>query len=241
VDNHYVRIITIFAVIFALESISPFFKYKGLRLKHGIKNLALSGLNYLVGMMFAGIIAYAVSCYGKAPLCIIRNSEFNPILLLIATVIIFDLWMYTWHRLNHEFRILWRFHRVHHTDLTMDATTVLRFHPIEIAISHVLNVVIMLAVGITLSDAAFYEMLMFPVICFHHSNVALPAKIDRILKFIIVTPNMHRVHHSQILSKSDDNFSLDILDAAKHLYEEVIAHAQKENKQLLPILNKYNL
>jgi sterol desaturase/sphingolipid hydroxylase (fatty acid hydroxylase superfamily) len=125
----------------------------------------------------------------------------------VAALILFDLWMYLWHRANHQIRFLWRFHRMHHSDNQVDATTALRFHTGELILSSILRLAVVPLLGISLSQLILYETLLQPIIIFHHSNVALPEKIDRIFRALIVTPNMHRVHHSMVNQETNSNYS----------------------------------
>jgi sterol desaturase/sphingolipid hydroxylase (fatty acid hydroxylase superfamily) len=118
-----------------------------------------------------------------------------------------DAWMYGWHRANHRIPLLWRFHRVHHSDPRLDVTTAARFHIGEIALSSTLRLAVFPLLGVALWQALLYEALLLPIIQFHHSNVALPERWDRLLRWVIVTPNMHRVHHSRFQPETDSNYS----------------------------------
>jgi sterol desaturase/sphingolipid hydroxylase (fatty acid hydroxylase superfamily) len=115
--------------------------------------------------------------------------------------------MYLWHRANHAIPFLWRFHRMHHSDPAVDVTTALRFHVGEITLSSTLRLAVIPLLGLRLGEVILYETLLLPVIAFHHSNVALPEKWDRRLRAVIVSPNMHRVHHSDWQPETDSNFS----------------------------------
>ncbi|MFC2165864.1 sterol desaturase family protein [Acidobacteriota bacterium] len=130
----------------------------------------------------------------------------DPLKLIIA-FILFDLWMYFWHRINHRVSLFWLFHRVHHTDREMDVTTANRFHPIEIMLSSLLRLPIFVLIGMSVAQFVIYEIVLILVIQIHHSNVALPEKIDRIFRLLLVTPNMHRVHHSVEWSETNSNYS----------------------------------
>jgi sterol desaturase/sphingolipid hydroxylase (fatty acid hydroxylase superfamily) len=114
--------------------------------------------------------------------------------------------MYAWHRANHEVPLLWRFHRVHHTDPAMDSTTALRFHPGEILISTLLNCLVLVALGMSLAAFALYKTVMIAVVMFHHSNLRVPERLDRWLRWVIVPPSMHRVHHSHLRAETDSNY-----------------------------------
>jgi sterol desaturase/sphingolipid hydroxylase (fatty acid hydroxylase superfamily) len=126
---------------------------------------------------------------------------------LAGAFLLFDAWMYWWHRLNHRVPFLWRFHRTHHSDPKMDVTTANRFHIGEIALSSLLRVPVIALLGLQLWELALYELAMFTVVQLHHANIAFPSWLDRALRVIIVTPFMHKVHHSRWQPETDSNYS----------------------------------
>ena len=96
---------------------------------------------------------------------------------------------------------------MHHSDLEVDATSALRFHTGEIVFSSLLRLTVIPLIGMQLIHLLIYEVCLQPIIIFHHSNVALPETVDRMIRAVIVTPNMHRVHHSQVREETDSNYS----------------------------------
>lgn len=114
--------------------------------------------------------------------------------------------MYLWHRGNHTIPFLWRFHRMHHSERQLDATSAARFHPGEIFLSGIARLAVVPLLGMTLPQLIVYETALFPIIVLHHSNVRLPRWLDRGLLALIVTPAMHRVHHSRWRPETDSNF-----------------------------------
>ena len=115
--------------------------------------------------------------------------------------------MYAWHRINHRVPFLWRFHRVHHSDAQMDVTTASRFHTGEIALSSLLRIPLILALGVTAWQLVLYETMMFGVVQFHYANIALPPRAESVVSRVIVTPTMHKVHHSRWQPETDSNYS----------------------------------
>ncbi len=132
---------------------------------------------------------------------------FNTSIRIAPAIILFDLWMYLWHRINHAIPFLWRFHKVHHSDPNMDVSTATRFHTGEIVLSSILRIGILLLLGMTIWELFLYEIISLIVIQFHHANIHLPKKADQILKLFIVTPSLHKVHHSKWQPETDSNFS----------------------------------
>ena len=115
--------------------------------------------------------------------------------------------MYAWHRANHRFPFLWRFHKVHHSDPEMDVSTAVRFHTGEILISAVLRLGVMAILGLSLRHVLIYDLLIIPVILFHHSNVRFPEKFDKYYRLLFASPAMHRIHHSPERIETDSNYS----------------------------------
>jgi sterol desaturase/sphingolipid hydroxylase (fatty acid hydroxylase superfamily) len=115
--------------------------------------------------------------------------------------------MYGWHRMNHRIPFLWRFHRVHHSDPAMDVTTASRFHVGELMLSCAARVPVIALLGVSLFDLVLYETVMFAIVQLHHANIRLPDTAERALRLIIVTPYMHKVHHSDWQPETDSNYS----------------------------------
>jgi sterol desaturase/sphingolipid hydroxylase (fatty acid hydroxylase superfamily) len=129
---------------------------------------------------------------------------------IIVSVILFDLAIYLQHVLFHAVPALWRLHRMHHADLEFDVTTGLRFHPIEILLSTGIKLVVVAALGAPAGAVLIFEVLLNATTMFNHSNVRVPPQIDRILRWLVVTPDMHRVHHSILRRETNSNFGFNL-------------------------------
>lgn len=125
----------------------------------------------------------------------------------IFALILIDLWMYWWHRMNHELPLLRRFHKFHHEDQSLNTTSAVRFHIIEIIISSVMRLVVFLTLGIERKHINIYEKILLPVISFNHSNIKLSLKQDLDFRKFIVSPEMHRTHHSTDSQEANSNYS----------------------------------
>ena len=121
--------------------------------------------------------------------------------------ILSDLIVYWWHRLNHRIPFLWRFHQVHHSDQFLDFSTALRFHFGELTLSYLLRSSFYLLLGFEMKEVLLYNLLLTGANLFHHSNIALPERLESFLAKILVTPKFHRTHHSLYLSHTDSNYS----------------------------------
>jgi len=192
-----------------LESAVPLFLRKpGQRFQHGIRNVGIGLVNGAVLTTgFSALLLAAIQWGTVHPVGLLHWVSLSSWAERVAGFVVFDLWMYLWHRANHSVGWLWRFHRVHHSDLAMDVTTALRFHLGEMMLSVLLRLAVIPLLGITLGDLVLYELILQPVIYFHHSNVALPERWDRVMRGVMVSPNMHRVHHSDLPVETNSNYA----------------------------------
>jgi sterol desaturase/sphingolipid hydroxylase (fatty acid hydroxylase superfamily) len=129
---------------------------------------------------------------------------------IIASVAVLDLAIYFQHVLFHAVPALWRLHRMHHADLEFDVTTGARFHPIEIMLSMLIKFAVIGALGAPAVAVLIFEVLLNGTAMFNHSNVRLPRQIDRVVRWFIVTPDMHRVHHSVVVRETNSNFGFNL-------------------------------
>ncbi len=203
----YALSISVFFIVLLLENFFPLFVGRKHRLRHGARNLFHAVLNNSVGLLI-GIFLFAdiLVAAQKNPWGLFHLLGLPPGLRLAGIVLLFDLWMYVWHRLNHIVPLLWKLHRMHHSDPEMDVTTAFRFHVGEIVISTFLRLVVLLTLGMSATELLIYETIMLPIVFLHHSNFGLPANIDRVLRAVIVTPRMHWVHHSRRRCETDSNY-----------------------------------
>ena len=188
-----------------LEGVVPFFVGRKSRGKHASVNLSIAAINLLI-LLPAGVLMALVLEQSKALWSGVRALELPFLLETILIILLIDLWMYVWHRLNHQTDFLWRFHSIHHSDPALDVTTAWRFHYVEIVLSELLRFPVFILIGAEIQDLLLYSMVMTLVIEFHHSNVSIPSSADRLLRAIIPTPLMHRIHHSVVRSEHDSNY-----------------------------------
>ena len=127
-----------------------------------------------------------------------------------ASVVILDLAIYLQHVLFHAVPALWRLHRMHHADLEFDVSTGLRFHPIEILLSMLIKFAVVAALGAPALSVLIFEVLLNATSMFNHANVRIPLGIDRVLRWLVVTPDMHRVHHSILARETNSNFGFNL-------------------------------
>ncbi|MEM7207375.1 MAG: sterol desaturase family protein [Pseudomonadota bacterium] len=139
----------------------------------------------------------------------------------VLGLILLDLAIYAQHVITHKVPVLWRLHRVHHADPDFDVSTAIRFHPIEILLSMLFKAVLIFTIGPSVVTVILFEILLNGCAVFNHANAKLPESVDRVLRRVLVTPDMHRVHHSTTRTESDSNFgfSLSIWDRIFGTYQ----------------------
>jgi sterol desaturase/sphingolipid hydroxylase (fatty acid hydroxylase superfamily) len=128
----------------------------------------------------------------------------------VLSLVVLDLAIWLQHRLFHAVPLFWRLHRVHHADLDFDVTTGARFHPLEILLSMLFKLTVVAALGAPALAVLAFEVLLNATSMFNHGNVRLPASVDRILRLAVVTPDMHRVHHSIDPRETNSNFGFNL-------------------------------
>ncbi|MEE9453389.1 MAG: sterol desaturase family protein [Paracoccaceae bacterium] len=139
---------------------------------------------------------------------------------VILAMLILDFAIWAQHLLTHKIPLLWRLHQVHHADRDMDVTTAIRFHPLEIALSMLLKIGLIYLLGPTAFAVILFEIILNGSALFNHANIRLSARVDAAVRLVLVTPDMHRVHHSDIRAEHDSNygFSLSIWDRMFRTY-----------------------
>lgn len=131
-------------------------------------------------------------------------------LAVVGSLIVLDLMIYGQHRLFHRIPVLWRLHRMHHADLELDVTSGARFHPLEIVLSMLVKTCAIIVIGAPASAVLLFEVLLNCTALFNHSNIRIPPSVDRVLRWCVVTPDMHRVHHSVDWNETNSNFGFNL-------------------------------
>lgn len=190
------------ALLLVLERLFPLAKVVG-GVKRVAKNLSLAGVNAVLSWA----IVVPVSAFAASHALGWRPEWWSGWTGLALDVLILDCWIYWWHRANHEWPLLWRFHEVHHLDEFLDASSALRFHFGEVFISSLVRAGVILLLGVPLLSVVVFETLLALSAMFHHSDIRLPPRLERALSRVIVTPSIHWVHHHAIRRDTDSNYS----------------------------------
>lgn len=204
----------VLALLWLLEGLIPMFegRFDGRRrdrVRHDAANVALGVANALVvAVLFAGATLFVTEWARGRHFGLLNWLKLpTPWVAGAAALLLFDLWQYAWHRMNHRIPVLWRFHAVHHADEELDASSGLRFHTGEIVLSSVARLLVLPLLGMTVGQLVVYEAVLLPVVLFHHGNVKLSERADKRLRWLLVTPWMHWVHHSRWQPETDSNFA----------------------------------
>lgn len=198
-----------FVFLFKIERVRPLrppTRPLGSRLRPNAVTVALA--LGVAAVTVAPTIAGMLDWTRDARFGLLHLAGLPPLLSLAAGILLLDLSFYWWHRLNHAWPLLWRFHNVHHIDPDLDSTSSFRFHAGEIAYSTAFRVVQIGLIGPSALTIVAYELLFLSGTVFHHSNVRLPIALERALSCVFVTPRMHGVHHSVIRDETNSNYSV---------------------------------
>ena len=174
-------------------------------------NLGLVAINTLLLRLLFPLAAVGVAAFAaERGWGLLNHFLVQTWVALPAALIALDLAIWLQHVLTHAVPALWRVHQVHHADLDLDVTTGARFHPIEIALSMGLKIAVIAALGPSVLAVLVFEILLNATAMFNHGNVRLPQSLDRVLRWFVVTPDMHRVHHSIDRAESNSNFGFNL-------------------------------
>jgi len=196
------------AVVTVLEAVRPLRRRVELALRHLGRNLAVEAISLAVLTLLQTPFLIPVTRWAQREGVGLLNLVALPRTVeLVIGVLLLDYTLWHWHRINHVWPLLWRFHAVHHVDLDLDASTAFRFHFGELALSVVYRVVQVLVLGPSPLAVASWQLLLFVSILFHHSNLRLPLGLERALVRVVVTPRMHGIHHSLYLNETNANWS----------------------------------
>lgn len=174
-------------------------------------NLGLAALNAAAMRVSLGAAAWlAASWAAERQLGLFNLLESPQWLGVLLGLLLLDLAIYAQHVAAHRWQWFWRLHQVHHTDLDFDATTAIRFHPLEIMLSMLYKVVLVVLLGVTPVTVIAFEMVLNGCALFNHGNVYLPEGLERQLRYLLVTPDMHRIHHSAHQPETDSNYGFSL-------------------------------
>ncbi len=181
------------------------------RLRRWPGNLGIAVVDALAVRLVFPVVALGVALWAARRGWGLLNLVALPgWMSIILAVLALDLAIYAQHVVFHKVPLLWRLHRMHHADLDLDVTSGARFHPLEIMLSMLIKMAVVLALGAPPLAVLLFEIILNATALFNHGNLGLPAGVDRWLRLLVVTPDMHRVHHSVLRAETDSNYGFNL-------------------------------
>jgi sterol desaturase/sphingolipid hydroxylase (fatty acid hydroxylase superfamily) len=213
-DERSIRLgafLAVFIVLAVVEILAPRRALLTAKPRRWFANLSIVALNPLSVFLLFPILPVGLALLASEHDWGLLNQLALPEWVkVVAGVIALDLTVYAQHVMHHAIPMLWRLHMVHHADLDFDMTTGLRFHPIEIIVSMAIKLAAVAALGAPPLAVLIFEVALNATSMFNHSNIRIPEKMDRILRLLVVTPDMHRVHHSVIIRETNSNYGFNL-------------------------------
>ena len=218
----------VFTGIAALETVRPLRRRLEPRLRRTIRNFTTGALSLaVITFLQAPILMPLVHWTERHGVGLMNVVRFPAAVEVVIAILLLDYTLWHWHRINHVVPFFWRFHLVHHVDRDMDASTALRFHFGEYALSIGWRLLQVVAIGPSPVAIWIFHALLVVSIVFHHSNTRLPARLERLLVRLVVTPRMHGIHHSDWRNETNSNWS-SLLSAWDYLHRTVLLSIPQE-------------
>lgn len=196
-----------FVLLAVWELFAPRRALKSSRALRWTNNVALAMVSILMVRLFFSLAAVGLAVFVNERGTGLLNMFPIPYpLAIVASLLAFDLAVYLIHLAFHTAPVLWRIHRVHHADMDVDVATAVRFHPFQMVLSTLIKFAVILALGTPVLAVLAFEAVFHALLLFNHANVRIPLSVDRVLRWFIVTPDMHRIHHSVHQTETDSNF-----------------------------------
>ena len=233
-----IRLSIFFGLFIGFAAIEYFFPRRVVaksKARRWLTNWSVSVLNVLTLRLFS--FALPLLAIGAAfdaqnlGIGLFNQIGFSAWIEIIMAILILDFCIWLQHLLTHKIEFLWRIHRVHHSDTEMDISTAIRFHPIEIALSMALKIGLVYALGADPLSVLIFEILLNGSSIFNHANINIPNRFDKILRFLVVTPDMHRIHHSSDRIEHDTNFGF-ALSIWDHMFRTYKLRPGRNHKEM---------
>ena len=212
-DDSLLRLIVFFTILITMASAEFLFPRRALVMgyKRWPANIAIIFLDALLVRLLLPAGAVGAAWWaGEHSFGLFNWLQWHDGISMIIAVIVLDLAVYGQHVLFHAVPLLWRLHMVHHADREIDVSTGLRFHPVEIILSMLIKISIVVLLGVPVLAVVIFEMILNAMAMFNHANVRLPIKFDRLLRFLVITPDVHRIHHSIIKRETNSNYGFNL-------------------------------
>ena len=205
----------VFLAMALIELLSPKRRLIVSKRRRWLTNLGISVtgtlLLRLMAMLAVPVAAIAAAVYAdEHKIGFLNQVDWPSWLKTVTALLVLDLAIWAQHLASHKVPLFWRLHQVHHADRDIDVTTAVRFHPVEIALSMLWKIVVVVPLGAPPLAVFLFEVILNACAMFNHANIALPQRLDRVLRLLVVTPDMHRVHHSVLRREHDSNYGFNL-------------------------------
>jgi sterol desaturase/sphingolipid hydroxylase (fatty acid hydroxylase superfamily) len=206
---------SVFLAMALIELVWPKRKLIVSKKKRWLTNIGISAagsvLLRLMAMLAVPVAAIAAALYAQShQIGLLNQVAWPQWVKVVLALLVLDLAIWAQHLASHKIPIFWRLHQVHHADRDIDVTTAVRFHPVEIGLSMLWKIAVVVPLGASPLAVFLFEVILNACAMFNHANIALPAWFDRVLRLIVVTPDMHRVHHSVLRREHDSNYGFNL-------------------------------
>ena len=202
-----VIIISGLAVFMTLETLLPYMAHSQYRRKQKWHNLGNVLVSFVLNGALSGLVTAAIVWGGRHHVGLLRQLSLPAPLSFAVGILFCDLNAYAAHRLYHRVPLFWRFHRVHHSDTEMDATSALRLHPFEFIFQAATQMTVLPLLGVSQASLVIYVTIALPLFIINHANLKYPAWLEKTLSIVFITPGWHRVHHSSYRPETYSNFA----------------------------------
>lgn len=202
-----VVLIGMLILMYGIENIFPYLHRPADRKRHFRRNFIISLFSFLLNGFLGTLVIMTIELTTKFHWGLLNQFSLPAWLQILLGILLFDLGSYLTHNLQHKIGFLWRFHRVHHSDLHLNVSSSLRFHPVDVIVSQCIYQCIgTMLIGLSITSFVIYETIAIPLLILQHSNVKLPRLLERTASWIIATPGWHKIHHSKERPQTDSHY-----------------------------------
>ncbi len=194
-------------LLWMVEALMPAFEGWREARAQRLRHLALAAINAAAAAGLAFAVVGVIALCDRAGFGLLRWTDAHPIVAFVTAFLLLDATQYAMHIAAHKVPALWRLHSVHHNATRMEATAAMRFHTIEVCFTCLAPIPVIALAGISVPQLLLYHLVLMPVAMFHHADLRMPAALDRRLRWLIVTPRMHWIHHSRWQPETDSNYA----------------------------------
>ncbi|HYG37496.1 MAG TPA: sterol desaturase family protein [Cytophagales bacterium] len=225
-------LLAIFLLLFLLESKFELRKRNESRTKRIVRNVSIAVISFIfLKFLLIPVMVLLAAKAEEEKIGLLNLLELPVWIKFVLGFLALDYGNYLWHIINHKVPFLWRFHNIHHMDLDLDVTTAIRFHFGEVLLSVVSRGGVILLIGASPYLVLIYEIVFEAATNFHHSNLRLPLKFERLLNKLLVTPSMHGIHHSTKKLERDSNYSV-VFSFWDRIHETIRIHIPQSELEI---------